>query len=76
MAPDSPEPHFALARAYSKAHMSDKAATERAAFARLNALAEQQRASNGSQNYQGPRQAANSSVLGTANSGTAAAPQQ
>jgi predicted Zn-dependent protease len=65
MAPNSPETHFALARAYAKADMTEKATQERAAFARLNALAEQQRASHGDQSYQGPRQAENSSILGS-----------
>ena len=63
MAPDSPETHFALARAYAKADMTEKAGEERATFARLNALAEQQRAAHGDQSYQGPRQAENSSLL-------------
>ncbi len=76
MAPDSPEPHFALARAYTKANMMDKAAQERASFARLNALAEQQRAANGSQAYQGPREASGSSILGAGNAGVSAHPQQ
>lgn len=75
-APDSPEPHFALARAYTKANMMDKAAQERASFARLNALAEQQRAANGSQAYQGPREASGSSILGAGNASGSAHPQQ
>jgi len=68
LAPNSPESHFVLARAYTRANMTEKAQQERAAFARLNALAEQDRASHGDQSYQGPREGANSSLLG---SGTA-----
>jgi len=78
MAADSPEPHFALARAYAKANMPDKAQQERAIFARLNALAEQERASHGDQSYQGPREGASSSLLGTGSTGNtgAASPPQ
>jgi Flp pilus assembly protein TadD len=68
LAPNSPEPHFALARAYAKTNMSEKAQQERAAFTRLNALAEQQRAAHGNQSYQGPREA---QIL---NSGTSSNP--
>jgi Flp pilus assembly protein TadD len=35
LAPDSPETHFALARAYAKAGRTEDAARERAAFAEL-----------------------------------------
>ena len=63
--PASPEIHFALARAYAKANQPEKANQERATFARLNALAEQQRAQHGDQSYQGPHDAANSSILST-----------
>jgi tetratricopeptide (TPR) repeat protein len=75
MSPGSPEPHFALARAYAKADMAGKAQQERAAFARLNALAEQQRAAHGDQSYQGPREAANSSILNGASAPSPQAPQ-
>ena len=78
MAPSSPEPHFALARAYAKADMKERAQQERAVFARLNALAEQQRASHGDQSYQGPREAAKSSILdsGSSSNATTTQPQQ
>ena len=75
MAPNSPEPHFALARAYAKAGLADKATEERATFARLNELAEQQRASTGSQAYQGPRDAAGSSILNSGSVESTAKPQ-
>lgn len=42
LAPQSPEPHFALARAYARLGDTTKAAAERAEFARLHALAEEQ----------------------------------
>jgi tetratricopeptide (TPR) repeat protein len=67
MAPQSPEPHFALARAYARNGSGDKAQQEREIFARLNALAEQQRAQHGSQAYQGPREAENSSLVNSGN---------
>ena len=51
MMPNSPEIHFHLARAYSKAKQPEKADQEREVFARLNAIAERQRASRGSQAY-------------------------
>ncbi len=51
MMPNSPEIHFHLARAYSKAKQPEKADQEREIFARLNAIAERQRASRGSQAY-------------------------
>lgn len=51
MMPNSPEIHFHLARAYSKARQPDKAEQEREVFARLNAIAEHQRATRGSQAY-------------------------
>jgi tetratricopeptide (TPR) repeat protein len=53
LAPDSPEVHFNLAKAYAKANLSEKAEQERATFARLNALAEQQRSRHGNQSYSG-----------------------
>jgi len=75
LSPGSPEIHFALARGYAKANQPEKASQERAAFARLNALAEQQRAQRGDQSYQGSHDAANPSILGTATgSGTTPAP--
>ena len=51
MMPNSPEIHFHLARAYSKAKQPEKAEQERETFARLNAVAEQQRSTRGSQAY-------------------------
>jgi tetratricopeptide (TPR) repeat protein len=76
MAPNSPESHFALARAYARANMAEKAQQERAAFARLNALAEQDRASHGSQSYQGPREGASSSLLGSGTPASSPKPPQ
>jgi len=57
LAPGSPEVHFNLARAYAKAKLTDKAEQERAIFARLNALAEQQRSRSGNQAYSGSHNA-------------------
>ncbi|MGA9305596.1 MAG: tetratricopeptide repeat protein, partial [Candidatus Sulfotelmatobacter sp.] len=71
LSPDSPEIHFALAKAYAKANQPEKASEERATFARLNALAEQQRAQRGDQAYQGAHDAANPSILGASTPGTA-----
>ena len=51
MMPNSPEIHFHLARAYSKSREPEKAEQERENFARLNAIAEHQRATRGSQAY-------------------------
>src|SRR5271170_1223548 len=64
LSPASPEIHFALSRAYTKANQPEKAQHERAEFARLNDLAEQQRAQRGDQTYRGPHDA-NSSILST-----------
>jgi tetratricopeptide (TPR) repeat protein len=76
LSPASPEIHFALARAYTKADQPEKANQERAAFARLNALAEQQRAQHGDQSYRGAHDAANSSILGgTTNAPATSSPQ-
>jgi tetratricopeptide (TPR) repeat protein len=75
LSPNSPEIHFALARAYAKANLPEKASQERATFARLNTLAEQQRAQRGDQSYQGAHDAANSSILGTETSAPAPPPQ-
>ena len=41
LSPGNPEIHFHLVRAYARKNLLEKAATERAVFARLNALAEQ-----------------------------------
>jgi len=76
LSPDSPEIHFALAKAYAKMNQPEKASEERATFARLNALAEQQRAQHGDQAYEGAHDAANPSILGTATSATGTAPPQ
>jgi tetratricopeptide (TPR) repeat protein len=51
LSPNSPETHFHLARAYARQNLPEKAAAERAVFARLNAAAEQVRSSTGSQSY-------------------------
>jgi len=53
LAPESPEVHFNLAKAYAKASLPEKAAEQRAIFARLNALAERQRSLRGNQSYAG-----------------------
>jgi tetratricopeptide (TPR) repeat protein len=57
LAPGSPEVHFNLAKAYAKAKLPEKAEQERAIFARLNALAEQQRSRSGNQAYGGSHDA-------------------
>jgi len=62
LSPGSPEVHFNLAKAYAKAKQPEKAEQERAAFVRLNALAEQQRGAHGNQSYSGPREATGMSV--------------
>ncbi len=59
MSPDSPEIHFNLAKAYTRAKMPEKAEQERATFAALNARAELLRSQTGSQIYAGPRNANN-----------------
>jgi tetratricopeptide (TPR) repeat protein len=56
--PGSPEIHFNLAKAYAKAKLPEKAEQERAVFARLNALAEQQRSLSKNQSYGGSHSAA------------------
>jgi len=53
LAPGSPEVHFNLAKAYARANLPEKAEQERAVFAHLNALAEQQRSQRGNQSYSG-----------------------
>ena len=53
LAPGSPEVHFNLAKAYARTNLAEKAEQERAAFTRLNALAEQQRSHRGNQSYSG-----------------------
>jgi tetratricopeptide (TPR) repeat protein len=53
LAPGSPEVHFNLAKAYARSNLREKAGEERAIFARLNALAEQQRSQRGNQSYSG-----------------------
>lgn len=58
LVPGSPEVHFNLAKAYAKAKLADKAEQEREIFARLNALAEQQRSRSGNQAYSGSHNAA------------------
>lgn len=47
--PGSPEVHFNLAKAYAKTKQTEKAEEERAIFARLNSLAEQQRSQGANQ---------------------------
>lgn len=55
-APNSPEIHFNLAKAYTRAQLTEKAEGERAIFVRLNAAAEKQKAHGGTQSYEGPRE--------------------
>ena len=62
MAPNSPEVHFNLAKAYARANLPEKAEQERATFARLNALAEQQRSHHGNQSYSGSHDATDFSI--------------
>ena len=57
LAPGSPDVHFNLAKAYAKAKLTEKAEQERAIFARLNALAEEQRSRSGNQAYGGSHDA-------------------
>jgi tetratricopeptide (TPR) repeat protein len=75
LAPGSPKVHFNLAKAYAKAKLPEKAEQERAIFARLNALAEQQRSHSGNQAYGGSHDVVE---LAPAHNETekAAAPQQ
>jgi tetratricopeptide (TPR) repeat protein len=54
LSPGSPEVHFNLAKAYSRARMTDAAAKERATFARLNELSDMEKNRSGSQIYAGP----------------------
>lgn len=51
LAPGSPKVHFNLAKAYAKTKRPEKAEEERVIFARLNALAEEERSHTGSQAY-------------------------
>ena len=51
LAPGSPKVHFNLAKAYAKTKRPEKAKEERATFARLNALAQEERSRTGSQAY-------------------------
>lgn len=51
LAPGSPKVHFNLAKAYAKADRPEKAEEERVIFARLNALAEEERSRAGNQAY-------------------------
>lgn len=51
LAPGSPKIHSNLANAYAKTKRPEKAEEERAIFARLNALAEDERSRTGSQAY-------------------------
>jgi tetratricopeptide (TPR) repeat protein len=71
LAPSSPEVHFNLAKAYAKANLPEKAEQERTTFARLNALAEEQRSHHGSQSYSGSHDPTDVSVH-RAESGTPA----
>ncbi len=75
MAPGSPEVHFNLAKAYAKANLPEKAEQERAAFARLNALAELQRSHHGNQSYSGSHDKTDFSIP-RAESATVPAPEK
>ncbi len=55
--PNSPQIHFNLAKAYTRAKLPEKAEQERALFVQLNKQAEQQRSREGDQSYEGPRDA-------------------
>jgi predicted Zn-dependent protease len=54
LSPGSPEVHFNLAKAYSRAKMTEAAAKERATFARLNELSDIEKNQSGNQIYAGP----------------------
>src|SRR6266404_1746306 len=62
LSPGSPEVHFQLARVYARQNLPEKAAAERALFAQLNALAEQQRSSTGPQSHGAARPSVGASV--------------
>lgn len=51
LAPNSPDVHFSLARAYTKSNQPNAAEKERAVFERLNAAVQTQRSRQGSQAY-------------------------
>lgn len=53
LAPSSPEVHFNLAKAYTKAKRPEDAERERETFTRLNELVEQEKSKHGSQTYAG-----------------------
>jgi hypothetical protein len=57
LSPASPEIHFNLAKAYTRAKMTQKAQYERDTFSRLNQEAESQRSRQGSRVYLGTRDA-------------------
>lgn len=74
MMPNSPEIHFHLARAYSKAKQPEKADHERETFARLNAIAEHQRSTHGSQAYGASHEQENDLSLPPVDAGPEASP--
>jgi len=74
MAPNSPEVHFNLAKAYARANLPEKAEQERTIFARLNALAEEQRSHHGNQSYSGSHDPTDFSIP-RIDSATAPAPE-
>jgi tetratricopeptide (TPR) repeat protein len=51
IAPNSPEVHFNLAKAYGRAGLKEKEERERAIFTEQNEIAQQQRSQSGSQSY-------------------------
>jgi tetratricopeptide (TPR) repeat protein len=54
LSPASPEIHFNLAKAYTRAKMREKAEREGAIFSQLNEVTEDQRSQHGTQIYAGP----------------------
>jgi tetratricopeptide (TPR) repeat protein len=65
LAPGSAEVHYNLAKAYAKAGMPEQAEQERVTFARLDALAEEQRRHDQNRAYSGPREGGDFSTAGT-----------
>jgi tetratricopeptide (TPR) repeat protein len=72
LAPGSPEVHFNLAKAYARANLPEKAEQERVIFARLNALAEQQRSQHGNQSYAGSHDQSTFSIPSAQSNATSA----
>jgi hypothetical protein len=64
--------HFNLAKAYARANLPEKAEQERVIFARLNALAEQQRSQHGNQSYAGSHDQSTFSIPSAQSNATSA----